>query len=155
MQLKEGSDRIHQLYLDVLKRGPGAFSGLVKSLADSGNGEAAKCLDPNVELPPPPQPPPSTSSVPRERFDSIKLRGEELLYIESYPVFCSKVWHEPTYDDDETAEVRISEAAKDAPNDGEDEVEYLDDRMPITVKVKPANQYRGPPQFKVRELGMN
>ena len=39
------------MYLDAQKRGPNAFKGLVKSLVESGNFEAANILDPSVEVP--------------------------------------------------------------------------------------------------------
>ncbi len=47
-QSKPEGDRSQQLFLDVQKRGPRAFSGLVRCLVESGNGEAARVLDPSV-----------------------------------------------------------------------------------------------------------
>ena len=45
-----------KMYLDSQKRGPKAFVGLVKSLKDSDNFEAAAILDESVEIPSKPKP---------------------------------------------------------------------------------------------------
>ena len=42
--------RSRKLYMDVQRRGPRAFHGLVSALAESGNGAAARILDPSVEV---------------------------------------------------------------------------------------------------------
>ena len=39
-----------KLYMDVQRRGPQAFHRLVSALAESGNGAAARILDPSVEV---------------------------------------------------------------------------------------------------------
>lgn len=50
----ESGSRKRKLYLEVQRRGPKAFGHLVTALLESGNGGAAKILDPEAESPPPP-----------------------------------------------------------------------------------------------------
>jgi hypothetical protein len=49
--VREGDDRIRNLFLDAEKRGPTAFRGLVRSLVESDNHDAAKVLDASVVAP--------------------------------------------------------------------------------------------------------
>ena len=48
-QAKQNGERLQKFYLDVQKRGPKAFDGLIRSLVASGNYEAAAILDPTVK----------------------------------------------------------------------------------------------------------
>ena len=45
------AERARQLYLDVQKRGPRAYAALLGCLAESGNYEAARVLNPAIEVP--------------------------------------------------------------------------------------------------------
>ena len=49
-QAKQNGERLQKFYLDVQKRDPKAFDGLVRSLVASGNFEAAHILDPTVKV---------------------------------------------------------------------------------------------------------
>ncbi len=67
MLAKNEGDRSHQLFLDVQKRGPRAFAGLLRCLLESGNYAAARVLDPSVEEPPARERPNSLHSQARNK----------------------------------------------------------------------------------------